>query len=85
MIEGCLWVVISIILFFKSFRDSREVRGTLRVLSSSFFLFGISDYIEARTGAWWSPFWLLLLKGSCIVIFIVGFGRYSKIARRPQP
>jgi hypothetical protein len=84
-IESCLWVGISIILFFKSVRDAREVQSTLRLLSVSFCLFGISDYIEARTGAWWTPFWLLLRKGGCIVIFILGFARYHKITKRSQP
>lgn len=85
MAEGCLWVAISLILLFKSVRDAREVRSVLWVLSAAFLLFGISDYIEARTGAWWTPFWLLLLKGGCIMIFIIGFARYIKLSKRSGP
>jgi hypothetical protein len=77
--ECGLWLVISLVLLFKSFRDVPKARGTLRLLSLSFFLFGISDFIEAHTGAWWKPLWLLVLKGSCIAVFIFGFARYQKL------
>jgi hypothetical protein len=77
--ECCLWLAISVVLLLKSFRDVYEVRATLRVLSVTFFLFGVSDYIEAHTGAWWKPWWLLVLKGCCIAVFIVGFARVQKL------
>ena len=82
--ECILWIIISIILLVKSTRDARDLRRILHILSVSFFLFGISDYIEAHTGAWWTPIWLLFLKGGCIIVFILGFVRYHKITKRSQ-
>ena len=32
-----------------------------------FALFGISDLVEMQTGGWWKPWWLLLLKGLCVL------------------
>lgn len=31
--------------------------------------FGVSDIIELQTGAWWRPWWLLLLKAACLLSF----------------
>ncbi|HEX8834861.1 MAG TPA: hypothetical protein VF719_11705 [Abditibacteriaceae bacterium] len=80
--ECFLWLVISIVLLIKSTRVSPDLRKTLRMLSVSFFLFGISDYIEAHTGAWWTPLWLLFLKGGCIMVFVLGFRNYYRVAKR---
>jgi hypothetical protein len=34
-------------------------------------LFGISDFVEIHTGAWWCPWWLLAWKAGCIVAGII--------------
>lgn len=80
--ECCLWLLIALILFIKSRRDKVNVRSTLRILALAFCLFGLSDYIEAHTGAWWTPLWLLFLKGSCIAAFVWGFVRYHRITKQ---
>lgn len=82
--ECCLWIAVSIVLFIKSARDAASVRRTLRFLAISFFLFGLSDFVEAHTGAWWKPLWLLFLKGGCIAAFVFGFARYYKITKGSQ-
>ena len=79
--ECFLWLLISIILLAKSTRATSNVRSIFRVLSLAFFLFGVSDLIEAHTGAWWTPIWLLFLKGGCIVAFVWGFFRYYRIVK----
>jgi hypothetical protein len=37
--------------------------------------FGASDVVEAGTGAWWHPWWLLVWKGGCVVILLGLVGR----------
>ena len=34
-------------------------------------LFGISDFFEMATGAWWRPWWLLIWKGLCLIVGII--------------
>ena len=51
-------------------------------MAIAFFFFGISDVIEARTGAWWRPLWLLVLKGACVIVLLVGFRNYYRIKKR---
>ncbi len=36
----------------------------------SFILFGLTDFVEMRTGAWWHPWWLLAWKGGCVAVMV---------------
>ena len=80
-IEACLWFVVSIILAIKSLYSSGRMRQVFVTLCGAFCVFGISDMIEAVTGAWWQPAWLLIMKAGCIVVFFFGFREYYRIKR----
>jgi hypothetical protein len=48
--------------------------------AGTFVLFGASDLIEVRTGAWWRPWWLLAWKAACVfalIVLLVGYYRAS--------
>lgn len=75
--EGILWIVIAIFLSFQ-IRGKRAYRDLLMISSSAFFVFGISDFIEMSTRAWYTPFWLLIMKGACIVTFVVVLRAYLR-------
>ena len=47
--------------------DAHVVLG--RIAAVAFFGFGISDLIEAQTGAWWEPIWLFFFKAACVLVF----------------
>ena len=51
------------------------------VLGPTFILFGVSDYIELQTGAWWRPWWLFVMKVGCVVVFVVGALRFKRRRR----
>ena len=61
-------------------------RGVVRrdciVAAITFAIFGASDLVEATTGAWWRPWWLLLWKAACLFAFLVLLVRY--VRRRSQ-
>gem|GEM_PF-3089523 len=46
-------------------RRGRWTRGSAAA-SVFLALFGVSDFVEVHTGAWWRPWWLLAWKGDCI-------------------
>lgn len=46
-------------------RKSRPVPSV--IAAAAFALFAVSDWIEISTGAWWRPWWLLVMKGTCIL------------------
>lgn len=80
-IEAGLWFSISIaLLLIWIFNRSNKSYGLITVVSSiAFIAFGVSDLIEAKTGAWWKPFWLLGLKACCIAVLIACYLRYRKL------
>ena len=53
LIEAGLWFIVTVILFIQCLRSRRALRRVFALLAVAFFVFGISDLIEARTGAWW--------------------------------
>jgi hypothetical protein len=82
VIEAALWFTVSIVLLAKALRAEADLRGTFFILSAAFFAFSVSDLIESQTGAWWRPFWLLILKAGCIGVFVYGFRNHYKVIKR---
>jgi len=78
--EGTLWIIIAVILAFL-IRAKKECRDILIISSAAFLVFGFSDYIEINSRAWYTPFWLLLMKGACIVTFVFALRAYLKRKR----
>ena len=68
--EGILWTLIGILFAWRAVRQN-EYRGLQIGASVSFLLFGISDFIEMRTGAWYSPWSLFVLKATCVLSFLI--------------
>jgi hypothetical protein len=79
IIEGVVWIVISLFLLHGSVKCANEMKHIVLLSSVFFFIFGISDFIEAHTGAWYKPISLLLLKGCCICFFLYCLQRYRRI------
>lgn len=67
--EAALWVVIAVIVATLSLRR-RRLNRTSVLLAVALLAFGASDIVEARTGAWWRPWWLLVWKGACLLCFL---------------
>ncbi len=68
--EGALWTPLGIVAAIQSFRVASNLRLDLIVLSLALVAFGTSDVVEAQTGAWWRPLWLLVWKGLCLVVML---------------
>jgi len=82
LIEAAFWFLLGFVGFFYSWRREPRLRPTLRILSITFVIFGASDIIESRTGAWWEPWWLLVWKAVCVVVLLLGFVRYYRLRKR---
>lgn len=83
-LESVLWFLMALALFAALLKNgfAGPYAKILACGSLSFALFGISDIIEASTGAWWRPVWLLAIKAVCIVMFIGCYLAYRRIKRR---
>ncbi|MDP5136293.1 hypothetical protein ORJ04_10065 [Rheinheimera baltica] len=81
-IEAGLWFIIGLGMLIAAFirrRDNRWLTLFL-VATVAFTLFGVSDIIEAETGAWWKPLELLALKAACVLTFIWCYLKGKKLS-----
>jgi hypothetical protein len=77
--EVILWPAIGVGCLVYGLKKGSGADRILWILAPTFVLFGISDFIELRTGAWWKPLGLLVLKAACISVFVIAaFQRYRK-------
>ncbi len=79
--EAALWFLVA--AAFAATAARQWIRGqsvpTFHGISiAAFALFGVSDVIESHTGAWWTPWWLLVLKTACVIVFFFCFTAYRK-------
>lgn len=77
--EAGLWALIAVGCIIAASR--RPTRAPLLVAGGAFLLFGLSDVVEASTGAWWRPWWLLVWKGLCLLVFAALLLRYVRARR----
>ncbi len=68
--EGILWLGIAGVIAWRHWRSPPHP-GICRLLPPAFIVFGISDFIETRTGSFWNPWWLLVMKVSCGMVFCI--------------
>jgi hypothetical protein len=66
-LEAALWTAIG--LTFLGFARG-AVRTRCLLAAVVFIVFGGSDVVEASTGAWWRPWWLLLWKALCLTCML---------------
>jgi hypothetical protein len=80
--EAVLWLLIAATLLA---RPIRKLVGTFWrwLLPICFVVFGVSDVIEAQTGAWWHPWWLFVMKALCVLGFL-GAVLQAKKSRPPD-
>src|SRR5689334_8196350 len=68
--EACLWAGIGVAFAIAAICKAGVVRRDSIVTAITFLFFGASDWVEAHTGAWWRPWWLLVWKGLCLLVFL---------------
>ena len=66
-VEAGVWVGMAVWCAVRGYR-----RGQWRtwVLAGVLVIFGVSDVVEVRTGAWYRPWWLLVWKGVCVGMIV---------------
>lgn len=77
--EAGLWFVIALVLATRL----RMVLPWRWLLPAAFAVFGVSDLIEVQTGAWWEPWWLLVMKAACVLVFLLAWQAHRR-QRRPH-
>ena len=84
LIEAGLWAAFAVVFARLAFGASGRRRRLWVILTLAFAAFGASDVIESRTGAWWNPPSLFVLKASCVAVFGYGVYEYRRL-KSTQP
>jgi len=75
--EAGLWFIIAVILALCGIRR----RPWRWLLPGAFVVFSVSDLIEAQTSAWWEPWWLLVMKAACVLVFVLAWRAHRRQGR----
>jgi len=82
LIEAGVWALLAVVVGLYALRVRKPVRATLILLAVTMLVFGGSDLVESRTGAWWRPWWLFVWKAACVLVLGFGFTRVFRLRRR---
>ncbi len=85
LIEAGFWIIFGVVLILGLWRQAGRLTPFSLIPGLVVILFGLSDLVEARTGAWWRPWWLLLWKAVCLFGMVVCFLSYRKARTAPAP
>jgi hypothetical protein len=80
-IEAVFWIAIAMAMIIAAMRQSGAARIDCFIAAIAFALFGLSDLVETKTGAWWRPWWLFAWKAACVLALLVLFVRYLRRRR----
>lgn len=64
-IEAGFWSAIGLVIAMRY----RRLLGFS--MAAVLLIFGLSDLVEARTGAWYSPWWLFVWKAVCVLAVLL--------------
>jgi hypothetical protein len=70
VIEGIFWIVLAVIVAARTRSLPRPHRRIGLGATVALVVFGVSDFVEVSTGAWYRPIWLLVLKCVCLVVLV---------------
>jgi hypothetical protein len=74
VVEGAIWGVVGFVLLLRALimylTDKVGFRATI-LAGAALVGLGITDGVEASTGAWWRPWWLLFWKAVCIAVLLL--------------
>lgn len=77
--EAGLWFVLGLIVVITARKQPPALRRNAWLAFVAFIAFGVSDLIEVRTGAWWTPWWLFVLKAACVLALANCLRRHLKL------
>ena|SRR5687767_15542689 len=83
-VEAALWIVMGIGFLAGALARSPLDRRRRCSLGLVLIAFGLSDIIEAETGAWYRPLGLLIWKGICVICLLTSAMLHLK-GRKARP
>ncbi len=75
--EAILWISIASVFLFR-LRHAQKNRDLSITCVIAFALFGVSDFIEINTRAWYQPLSLFILKACCVLTLVTVYLIYVR-------
>jgi hypothetical protein len=82
--EAAFWWTFALVFLIRAIRAEQKWKRDQFILALAFAGFGLSDWIEVGTGAWWRPWWLLALKGVCLLTIVYSLWKLWPLLK-PKP
>src|SRR5687768_7695712 len=83
-VEAALWIVMGIGFLAGALARASLHRRRRFFLALILIAFGVSDIVEAQTGAWYRPLGLLIWKGICVICLLTSVMLHLK-RRKTKP
>lgn len=80
--EGWVWTAIALVFAVQANRKANTYQKLAIFSALAFFAFGVSDFIEFTTGAWYRPWSLFAFKAACVLALLSLLRQYSNAKRR---
>jgi hypothetical protein len=81
-IEAGFWILLGAAFAGAALRLRAAARRRCLIAAPVLVLFGCSDLVEAQTGAWWQPWWLLVWKVVCVLALAALLVHYWRARQR---
>jgi len=82
VIEALFWLAVAAGFAWAALLSRKRPRWALPAAAVTLAAFGISDFVEARTGAWWRPWCLFVWKAGCLALLISLYAWHRREKRR---
>jgi hypothetical protein len=76
LVEAGFWMAFGVVVTLGLWRQARRLTSFGWTSGAICILFGLSDLVEAQTGAWWRPWWLFCWKAACLTAMGICFFKY---------
>ncbi|MCB9757961.1 MAG: hypothetical protein H6753_06040 [Candidatus Omnitrophica bacterium] len=77
--EAIFWFVYAFVCWKLPLFPKDQTSRRRTWVAITFIFLGFSDLVEMNSGGWWKPWWLLVWKGTCVIIVLYWFRFYPFI------
>lgn len=84
LLESAMWLVLGAMVAVRARSAIPRLRRVGFVTAIALLAFAGTDIVEARTGAWFRPWWLLVYNGLCIAVLVGCYVAYRFLREVPS-
>lgn len=81
--EAIFWLLTALVYGVLGLLSTGRQRLRCFIAVPVLAAFGISDFVEAHTGAFWKPWWLFAWKAACVLALLLLVVDYLRARRTP--